>query len=217
MTDSDIKEVYGISTRKANDLYKQYNIRNVKTLRAYIRKIPNLLNNSQINSLRYHSYVNKNIAYADANEFITYILKYVKIEPVGSYVKKERHIKQLQFISTTPLSKHIEILEKKNILTTTLNYNLDKFVGIVYFAKKDIYRILEINKINTEEKPFALLFYNSSNSFINNIKRTAKRHNYILTANGLFDKKNKRITNIKTENDIFKILEIKYVHPEDRI
>mgnify|MGYP007038418663 CR=1 FL=1 len=77
-------------------------------------------------------------------------------------------------------------MEQKNIITTTLSYTLDKYVGIIYFPKRDLYRILEINKVNTQEKPFAMLFYNSSPSFINNIKRTAKRHNYILTNIGLF-------------------------------
>ena len=94
---------------------------------------------------------------------------------------------------------------------------MDKYVGIVYFPKRDLYRILEINKVSTEEKPFAMLFHNSSPSFINNIKRTAKRHTYILTNTGLFSKKNKVITGIKTEHDIFKVLEIKYVPPQDRI
>ena len=217
MTDNDVKEVYGISTRKANDLYKQYNIRNVKTLRAYIRKIPNLLNNSQINSLRYHSHVAKNITHAEASEFVSYLLKYVKLEPVGAYAKKERFIKALHFLTTAELGKNIAILEQKNLITATLSYTLDKYVGIVYFPKRDLYRILEINKVSTEEKPFSMLFHNSSPSFINNIKRTAKRHAYILTNTGLFSKKNKVITGIKTEHDIFKTLEIKYVPPQDRI
>ena len=217
MTDNDVKEVYGISTRKANDLYKQYNIRNIKTLRAYIRKIPNLLNNSQINSLRYHSHVARNITHAEASEFISYLLKCVKLEPVGAYVKKERFIKALRFLTTSAIDKHITTLERKNLITATLSYTLDKYVGIVYFPKRDLYRILEINKVSTEEKPFAMLFYNSSLSFINNIKRTAKRNSYILTNTGFFSKKNKFITGIKTEHDIFKILGIKYVPPQDRI
>ena len=98
MTDDDVKEVYGISMRKANDLYKQYNIRNVKTLRAYIRKIPNLLNNSQINSLRYHSQVSRTILYMEAEKFVDFILKNVRLEPIGAYVKKERHIKTIQLM-----------------------------------------------------------------------------------------------------------------------
>lgn len=217
MTDNDVKEVYGISTRKANDLYKQYNIRSVKTLRAYVRKIPNLLNNSQINSLRYHSHVATNITHAEANEFVSFLLKYVKLEPVGAYAKKERFVKALHFLTTSALDKHIAILEQKNIITATLSYTLDKYVGIIYFPKRDLYRILEINKVNADEKPFAMLFYNSSPSFINNIKRTAKRNNYILTNTGLFSKKNKHITGIRTEQDIFKTLGIKYVPPQDRI
>ena len=104
-----------------------------------------------------------------------------------------------------------------------MNY-IEKIIKIVFlFSRKplityrEICRILEINKVSVEDKPFALLFYNSSVSFINNIKRTAKRHQYILTPNGLFSKKNKRITGIKTEHDIFRLLEIKYIPPIDRI
>ena len=220
MSNVDIKNVFGFTTRKTNELLNQYNIRDVKTLRSYIRKIPNILNDVQLISLRYHNHVDKLVSREEITPYVSYILKNIKADVCGMYritnLGNIKYIKELMFITTVDLKKQIDILEKKNIIISTLIYSDDKYVGIIKMPKSNIIRILHIIKTTSVEKPFIMLFNSSSKEFLNNMKRTAKRNKYLLTIDGLFDNKNKLVLGIKKEEDIFRILKIKYIHVNDR-
>ena len=72
--------------------------------------------------------------------------------------------------------------------------------------------------INTKELPWYLLYFGSSRDFSKNIRLYASKKGYKLNEKGLFDKitGEKIKLNIKTEEDIFKFLKIKYIKPENR-
>jgi DNA polymerase/3'-5' exonuclease PolX len=213
---SDIREVYGIGNKKAVDLIKHYNIRDVKTLRKYVRKIPGLVSDIQKISLKYHDKISKPISYKDASIHVKKILKIIPSATIaGSYRRKQKTIGDIDVIIKTNMKHTINKLVKAGYIIAELECGDKKFSGIskVYNS----YRRIDIIYCTKEEYPFSLLYL--TGDFVQNIsmRQKAKKLKYSLSRYGLMNTKNNRyVNNIKTEEDIFKILNIKYKEPEFR-
>jgi DNA polymerase/3'-5' exonuclease PolX len=214
----DVREVYGIGSKKANELKKFYNIRTIYALRKYSRKIPEIINESQKYGLRYHDKISKYIKYSDAKKHADYITKNIPGAIIaGSYIRKEKMIGDIDIIVIGDLKKIVNKLTKNNYIIAVLSTGDEKFSGIVKLPNTSNYRRIDIIRTKKEELPFALLYF--TGDFVQNIymRQKAKKMKYSLSQYGIKNiKTGKMIKNIKSEKDIFDFLKIPYKKPEER-
>jgi DNA polymerase/3'-5' exonuclease PolX len=215
---SDVRDIYGIGSKKANQLRKHYNIRTIYSLRKYVRKIPDIITDVQRTGLKYHDKINKYISYAEAGKHVDFILNNINGAVIaGSYRRKSKKIGDIDILITDDLKKTVNKLENKNYIVEILSIGDEKFSGIAKLPNTTSYRRIDIIKTTTEEKPFALLYF--TGDFVQNIymRQKAKKMNYSMSQYGITNiKTGKMVKNIKSEKDIFNFLKIPYKNPEDR-
>lgn len=215
----ETREVYGIGSKKANELKKYYNIRTVSALRRYVRKIPEIITETQKTGLKYHDKISNPILRKLAEKHVDFIKKHIPTAIVaGSIRREESKINDIDIIVTMPLKKAITILTNANYIIDTFMFGDDRFSGVVKLPNSQSYRKIDIIQTTKEEKPFALLYF--TGDFVQNItmRQKAKKKNYSLSQNGIKNLKTGRmITGIKSEKDIFGFLDIPYKEPHQRI
>ena len=215
---SDIRDVHGIGSKKANELRKNYNIKTIYSLRKYVRKIPDIITDAQRASLKYHDKISKHIPYTEADKHARFITKHIPGATIaGSYRRNSKKIGDIDVLITSNLKKTVDFLYDKKYIQVVLSLGEEKFSGIVKLPGSSNYRKIDIVKTTKDEKPFALLYF--TGDFVQNIimRHKAKKMKYSLSQYGLQNiKTGKMVKNIKTEKDIFAFLEIPYKHPTSR-
>lgn len=215
---NDVRNVYGIGAKKANELQKYYNIRTVYSLRKYVRKIPDIITDTQRTSLKYHDKIDKNISYKEAEKHAKYISKHVPDAIIaGSYRRKEKTIGDIDVLVTGDLKRIVNKLTDNKYIVAVLAIGEEKFSGIAKLPGTSSHRRVDIVKTTKKEKPFALLYF--TGDFVQNIsmRQKAKKMNLSLSQYGIKNMKTGRmVKGIKNEEDIFKYLKIPYKDPEDR-
>ena len=213
----DIRNVYGIGTKKANDLRKYYNIKTVDALRKYAKKIPGIVTDTQRLSLKYHNKVKTYITYNETTKHVNFIKKILPNAIIaGSYRREAKWIGDIDVLVTSDLKQVVSKLDKKRYIVASLGLGNKKFSGIVKHPRGG-YRRIDIIKTTREEKPFALLYF--TGDFVQNItmRQKAKRKKYTLSQYGLLNNKtNRMVKGLKSEKDIFNFLRIPYKEPKDR-
>lgn len=214
----DVRDVYGIGEKKANELRKTYNIRTIYSLRKYVRKVPNIVTDSQKKGLKYHNRISKKVLYKTAERHAKYIKKHLPGAVIaGSIRRKESKISDIDVLITTSLNKAVNKLIQKKYIVAVLAQGDEKFSGVAKLPNTESYRRIDIIKTTKEEMPFALLYF--TGDFAQNIsmRQKAKKKGYSLSQHGLRNVFNNRnVKSIKTERDIFKFLDIEYIEPENR-
>lgn len=214
----DVRVIYGIGTKKASELKKNYNIRTVYALRKYVRKIPDIITDTQRAGLKYHDRISKSISKKEADKHAKFIKKHLPDATIaGSYRRKAKKIGDIDVLIIGDLQKAIDKLIDKQYIIESLAMGDEKFSGIVKLPNETSYRRIDIVKTTKKEYPFALLYF--TGDFVQNIsmRQKAKKMKLSLSQHGIKDLKTGRMVNgIKTEEDIFKYLNIPYKNPEDR-
>jgi DNA polymerase/3'-5' exonuclease PolX len=215
---SDVRDIYGIGSKKANELRKHYNIRTIYNLRKYVRKIPDIITDAQREGLKYHDRINKSIKYSDAEKHARFIIKNIPGAIItGSYRRKLKKVGDIDVLIIGNLKTAVDKLIKKKYIIATLASGDEKFSGIVKLPNTTSYRRIDIIKTTKEAKPFAMLYF--TGDFVQNInmRNIAKKMKYCLSQHGLKNINTGRLVNsIKTEKDIFKYLKIPYKTPSER-
>lgn len=141
------------------------------------------------------------------------------IIPVGSYRRKVPIIKDIDLLTTRPLSE--VVVDLKNLfLERTIPFEIigeyssgdKKKSMIVLFAGK--YLRLDLFKTTEEELPSALLHWTGSKNFNIRTRAVAKKKGYKLNQEGLF-KDGVKIP-AATEKEILTIIGVTYKSPEMR-
>jgi DNA polymerase/3'-5' exonuclease PolX len=138
------------------------------------------------------------------------------------------------FRRKTPVSKDIDILIETDIdIQQYINYldnifkdihvyskGADKASLLILIRSPDVYYKIDIFKTSKRNKYTMLLYSTGSKQFNIRMRTKAKKNGYHLNQNGIFKITNGKIhknsIDIKSERDIFYILDMKYVKPEDR-
>jgi len=104
---------------------------------------------------------------------------------------------------------------KKHLsLNKSFSDGKSKFMGLIKIDK--LYRHIDILHTKDDEYPFALLYFTGSKEFNQYMRNIAKKKGFTLNEKGLFKDKIKVSTVFKTEEDVFKFLDIPYREPEHR-
>ena len=123
---------------------------------------------------------------------------------------------QTQIKNSKKLYQIIDVLTENGIITHTLSLGPSKFLGLVRLGPKKPHRHLDIRLVPESSFIFSYLYYVSGRTFNLWMRNKAKKMGYLLNEWGLYDSNGKAIPNIKTERDIFDILEIDYLPIENR-
>jgi len=223
----DLNKIYGIGPSKINELINKIN--NINEL--YLKENNNLLNNKQQIGLKYYIDLNKRIPYDEGVKHYNIIKKYINIfsknidfDMVGSYRRKNNDMGDIDILiknnNNFNLNNFILLLKNNNYIIENLANGKKKYMGICKLNENSIARRIDILLCDENNYYFSLLYFTGSYKFNIIMRKKALEIGYSLSEYGFTDiKTNKIITNlnIKSEEDIFKIIGMKYVEPQNRV
>jgi apurinic endonuclease APN1 len=129
--------------------------------------------------------------------------------------------------NTSTLKNVVQMLTKGDIVKHTLSIGDTKFLGLVQMNDRSPFRHMDIRLVPKSVFPFAYFHYTSGGEFNKMIRDIAKSKGYKLSEWGIevSDSKKAKISieefkkvvkKVKTDKDIFNILEVDYISQEDR-
>lgn len=188
-----------------------------------------LLNEKQKKAFKYLKDLKERIPYSEGilhYNIITKKLKelYTNIEfdMVGSYRRKKKDMGDIDILikneDNIELNKIIDKLKENYYIKEILANGKKKFMGICKIDKLPARRI-DILLTNKEHYYYTLLYFTGSYEHNIKMRKKALELGYSLSEYGLKNIESDKYieTEIKSEKDIFKILNMEYVKPEDRI
>jgi DNA polymerase beta len=218
--------IYGIGPAKVKELLTK--IKSFEEL--YLEKNKGLLNDKQQIGLKYYDDLQLRIPYAEAKKHDNTFKKElhnispgIEYEMVGSYRRKNKTVGDIDIlIKDNPnfkLKEFIKIMIEKCYFIETLANGKNKFMGICRLNETLPYRRVDILVTDSETYAFALLYFTGSYNFNIYLRNIALEKNLSLSEYGFKDNKTKNFikTDIKTEEDIFNYLNVKYIAPENRL
>lgn len=207
---NDLTKTMGIGNAIANKLIKK-GLTDVKQLTSL--KWQKYLNPDTILLLKYKPL--RLIPYSMIKKIEPKLTKFNGAKIVGGYLRKK------------PFSKDIDIMvvSDNNTIDDYISYLSNTFSQVhVYSKGKDKaslvikfgtnYYKIDVFMTLKKYQHGMLLYLTGSKQHNIKMRSIARRKKYLLNQKGIY--KNKKIINIKSEKDIFNILDIKYVTPENR-
>lgn len=119
------------------------------------------------------------------------------------------------------LNKFVKRLQKSGYLVDSLTDGdlTTKYMGFFKLDKKAKVRRIDIRFLPYKSLPVAMLYFTGPGEFNVKMRNKAKQHGYLLNEYGMY-RKNKagewRRVVIKSEKDVFKILDIDWTEPNER-
>ena len=221
----NLPKIYGIGPAKIKEIKSKIH----KFEDLYLDENKKLFNSKQLIGLKYFNDLEKRIPYSEGtkhNEIITNTIKKIddKIEfdMVGSFRRKSTDMGDIDILikdtGNIKLNDIINKLIENNYIIETLANGKKKFMGICKIDNLPARRI-DILLTNEKHYYYTLLYFTGSYTFNIEMRRKALEKGLSLSEYGYTDMKTKKLLeyDIKSEKDIFDIIELKYVKPENRI
>ena len=220
-----LTNIYGIGPAKMKELITKLD----KFDDLYLDENKKLLNNKQQIGLKYFDDLEKRIPYKEGvkhNKIISKIFKnkYTNIEfdMVGSYRRKNKDMGDIDILikddDSINLNELIEELKMSNYIIETLANGKKKFMGICKIDNLPARRI-DILLTNKKHYYFTLLYFTGSYNHNIIMRRIALKKGLSLSEYGFTDIKTNKLLeyDVNSEEDIFKIIGMEYVKPENRV
>jgi DNA polymerase/3'-5' exonuclease PolX len=225
----DLLKIFEVGPVKAKELINKHKITSIDDLRSK----PELLNELQKMGLKYYDDSLERIPRSEMEEHEKKIVSHIKLPIectiVGSYRRGLETSGDIDVLIKAPESYTKKQMKEvfDNLVKTYKddNYIIDvaalgekKFMGYVKLNSKSKARRLDILITPEKEYPYALLYFTGSDLFNVAFRKFALSKGY--TINEHIMKKTKEsvedVPDMKTEKDIFKFLQLKYVEPSER-
>jgi DNA polymerase lambda len=148
---------------------------------------------------------------------------YIILTIAGSYRRKLPQSGDIDVLVTETggklnekhINKFLDILSTEGIITDDINLGPYKYAGICV-DKDGLHRRIDFEFVRDYHSyPYELLYFTGSYNFNITMRQRAKEMGMILNQNGLY--KNDILIPVKNEKEIFDVLALKYLEPEDRI
>lgn len=144
-----------------------------------------------------------------------------KIECCGSYRRKKETSNDIDILigcrkGKEVLEQFINILKDDVIVCSFTEKTKTKFMGLAVIKNTNRLIRIDVRVVGLSEWYVALLYFTGSKTFNQMMRKTAKDKGMRLNEYMLKDLTNNKIYKFKTEKDIFKKLDVKYVKPEYR-
>lgn len=232
----DLMKVIGIGRTIAKELINTYKIKSVEELKIlsdtgkielnekiklglkYVGKFEGAI--PRIETDKVYNYLQKLTDEYDNSMFVTFCGSYrrkLKTSSDFDMMLCSTKIIQLEDIKEGILSNYIHFLHEKEFLLDDITDKniITKYMGFCRLNIKKPVRRIDIRLIPIISYFSALLYFTGSNLFNQNMRLVAKKKGYKLNEYGLFDGNNNMIL-VNSEQEIFEILEMNYVAPENR-
>ena len=219
-----LSKLYGVGPVKINELMSKI------TSFDELYTNPELLNDKQKIGLKYYKDMELRIPLSEGKKHYKIIDKTFKqtndkieFELVGSYRRKNKDMGDIDILiknsDDLSLKKLISNLVESGYIIETLASGKSKFMGLCKLSPDLPARRIDILIAEPSYYYFALLYFTGSYSFNIYMRKIALEKGYSLSEYGIKGKDNKLIDTsdaIKSEEDIFKFLNIPYVAPDKR-
>ena len=227
----NFQRIYGVGPKFSKKLLNN-GVKNINNLRKKVKSKKIVLTNAQKISLNHYKNLKERIPYEKITKITNKLKQEIKKNKIkctlvnaGSYSMKKDNSGDIDIMIIFNKNdyNYEEIKQKfKNILIENKYIIFNLLDG----SEKDIYLVKILDKVNQldvgfvekEHKYFYMLYFSSSKDFSKKIRKIASEKGYKLNEKGLYYKNsNKKVNFIpKSEKDIFKFLDIKFVKKENR-
>lgn len=225
------KEIMSVGIVKATALVDIHNIYTIEDL----KNKKDILNDKQILGLKYYEDFNKKIPRKemDLHKYIidkaikgvkTVNGNIIKHDIVGSYRRGAKSSGDIDILISDNLGENILLdafikkLKSVNYIIDDFAHGNQKYMGVCECG--DVARRIDILYVKPDEYPFAILYFTGSKIFNIKMRKIALDKGYTMNEHGLKLKNSTDglfiKTNAKTEQDIFKYLDMEYTNPIDR-
>jgi DNA polymerase/3'-5' exonuclease PolX len=230
-----LQNIYGVGPAKATDLVKA-GIISIEQLRDEIKKNPKLLNDKQKIGLKYYEDLLERIPRAEMEEHRDILdslkpdeMNVYETEIVGSFRREAPNSGDIDVLIRVPfnvdtktakdnLTLYVKMLEGFGYIEEVLALGEHKCMAIsrMYNGKA---RRLDLLMTPDEEYAYAILYFTGSDKFNVAFRQYALKKGYTLNEHTLTPiKAGVPIPPyMKTENDIFKFLGLRYIEPSRRV
>ncbi len=234
----DLMKIFGIGRVKAYELYTKHDIKSISDLKKAIKNKTVDLPENIIKGIKYANKIKLNIPREEMDVIYTYLINIginidsnMDIRLCGSYRREKSTSNDIDIIISHPdivtkeqsensdlMYRFIKTLEKNNFIVDSLtSENVPtKYMGICRLDKAHPIRRIDIRFIPEESYYTALLYFTGSSEFNQRMRRVALSMGYTLNEYRLLDD-NKKPFIVKSEKDIFDILNMDYLQPPERI
>ena len=230
----ELTQLMGIGVKYATNLVKKLKIRSILELKKAYESNKINLTNEQILGIKYHKHLQVRVPRSEADRFkiiidceLNKLNKDLKSVIAGSFRRGKDEMGDLDLIIYNEKMNRVpKILLKtivdqlKSIIVADIAIGETKYNGLISLKEKNSkVRRLDIRVVPYESFASTLLYFTGSKDFNQRMRSVAKKKGYLLNEYGLYKltKKGKKKINTSNEKDIFDELNMKFIHPINRI
>jgi len=226
----DFLKVYGIGPSKAKELVS-LDIKTIPELRMAVKKNPLLLSYSSRVGLKHFEDFQERIPREEMKVHDAmihlHLLPKMKAEIVGSYRRGALSSGDLDVLIQVPnlsyekqvekFQNYIDLLQDVKYITNILSLGERKCLAVCKIEEK--YRRIDFLLTPPEEFPYAILYFTGSKEFNIAMRNYALEKGWSLSEHGMKRTSGEAInlSFIMKEKDIFDLLDLQYISPEQRI
>jgi len=231
----ELDELYGIGKTKALEYYTKYGVKSIKDLQQLYFDKKIFLPDNVVMGLKYYNLVKDKIPRSDMvliDNYLHTIVNKINIELFciicGSYRRQKEFSNDIDVLIVHPDFKNIKDKTNVNYLNLLIkklkqeNFIIDsltsddvptKYMGFCIWNQ--IIRRIDIRFIPYNSYYSTTLYFTGSADFNKKMRLLADSLGYKLNEYGLYDNNNVMF-NINSEKDIFDLLGMEYISPENR-
>ena len=231
-----LQMITGIGPSKSKKLLESgYTFEKILELKDNEEELKKLLTHHQIIGVKYFKDIQQRIPSLEIGKIGIYLKKLLSrinsdldLIICGSFRRKKETSGDIDVLifnktekkySEDNLSNFVDILKKKEFLVAHLTEDgKTKYMGLCKLNKNSIARRIDIRYIKRKHLASSMLYFTGSGEFNKNMRLFAKKKGYKLNEYGLYKigKEKELKMKTETEQDIFNILGLDYIEPENR-
>lgn len=229
-----LQHIYGVGPAKVRELL-QLGIQSVEQLRTEVKKRPHLLNDKQTIGLHYYEDLLERIPRQEMEEHRAALPQWLPAEMaswdteiVGSFRRGAASSGDIDVLIRVPqtvtkttakklLATYVENMKKAGYVEEVLALGEHKCMAICKL--QGVSRRLDLLLTPDEEYAYAILYFTGSDLFNVAFRNHALQMGYTLNEHCLTPLTDDSLTPppMKTEDDIFRFLKLRYIAPNERI
>lgn len=223
------QNIYGVGPAKAKELTEK-GFRTIEDLRAAVQLIPSLLNDKQRIGLAYYEPLLQRIPRDEMDEHKDILEHYLPFhaEIVGSYRRQAPTSGDIDVLLRMPrgmlpaqakqqLAQIVQHLTEVHYIVEVLALGEHKCMAICRRDETSTPRRLDLLMVPEDQYGCALLYFTGSDRFNVAFRQHALQKGYTLNEKALTPLDGLPPTSLPEEKDVFTILGLKYVEPQNRI
>lgn len=223
---SILLSINGIGVQKAHELISN-GLKNINDLK--LQKYQNMISDESKLFYKYKPLLSIPRNYIEKiDEYLTLCFKSIKLKHIigGSYRRKLQTSSDIDVLILSETENFTQIIKIINEFKNSEIYEYmrgDDKMSAIFRLKGEKYVKIDFMRSNKKEFITMLLYITGSKEFNIKMRSIAKSKNYLLNQRGLYkikkDKNNnieKILIDVKSEKEIFDILNMEYVLPQNR-